>query len=94
MNIELAKLLERICNETSNLDCSVRDEYSGRGMYGESTAGIVVDSVPMLLADVLQWVSDNITTSVVNDEVVWLGGEIPDISNFRIDNMGRATILY
>lgn len=93
MNIEFAKFLKRVCEEVGNQECDLRENYSGRGMYGRETVGIVVDSVPMLLSDVLQWVNDNI--SDYSDGVKsWDGGEIPDTSDLRIDNMGRSTILY
>ena len=37
MNIDLAKLLV----DYSNDNLSLREEYSGRGMYGSTTAGVV-----------------------------------------------------
>jgi hypothetical protein len=101
MNIELARLLKNICEDVGNQECEIREDYSGRGMYGKTTAGIVIDSVPLLVADILQWVSGNIgkhqtvsegDTNAGIDE--WLGGEIPDVSDLRVDNMGNQTILY
>jgi hypothetical protein len=102
MNIELAKFLKRVCEDIGNQECEIREDYSGRGMFGKQTAGIVVDSVPMLLADMIQWVSGNIceykTDADENGAGLslneWTGGEIPDISDLRVDNMGRSTILY
>jgi hypothetical protein len=97
MNIELAQFLKRVCEDIGNQECEIREDYSGRGMFGKQTAGIVVDSVPLLLTDVLQWVKESISSErYTNDSLmlVWGGGEIPDISDLRVDNMGRSTILY
>ena len=95
MTIEQAKLLERITNDQGNQECDVRENYSGRrGMYGKGTAGIVVDSLPQLLTDVLNYVSDNIVDG--DPMVEWGGGEFPRFDGFpfRMDNMGRSTIIY
>jgi hypothetical protein len=96
MNIEHARFLKRVCDDVGNQECDLREDYSGRGMYGRTTAGIVVDSVPLLLADVLQWVKESIgdTGDAHVKTMEWNGGEIPDFSDFRVDNMGRSTILY
>lgn len=99
MNIELARLLKNICEDVGNQECEIREEYSGRGMMGRTTAGIVIDSVPLLVADILQWVSGNIGRREDENQKgcgfhEWLGPEIPDMTDLRVDNMGRQTILY
>jgi hypothetical protein len=66
-------------------------------MMGRTTAGIVIDSVPLLLADLIQWVDGQICHSegrAGGKIFEWVGGEIPDISDLKVDNMGRQTILY
>lgn len=83
MTIEQAKFLETISSEMGNQDLDIRANYSGRGMYGRETVGVVVDSQTQLLADVLNY--------FVNRNTVELSEEFP---NFRVDNMGHSVILY
>ena len=87
MNIELAQFLKRVCDDVGNQECDLREDYSGRGMMGRQTAGIVVESVPTLLADVLQYFSEHTHRG-------YSGMPLPEISDFRVDSMGRQTILY
>lgn len=95
----MAKFLQE-CSENAGNDCEVHPEYSGRGMFGQTTAAIVVDSAAQLLADVIQYVSENIgeySDPDKEDNVTikeWIGNEIPEPSSFRIDNLGTRSILY
>lgn len=41
MKLEVAKAIENAANEIGGLDIEVREGYSGRGMFGRQTAGIV-----------------------------------------------------
>lgn len=98
MTIEMARFLQACCDNAWN-DCKVQAEYSGRGMFGQTTAAIVVDSATQLLADVIRYVSENIGeySDPKEDNVTikeWLGNEIPDVSSFRVDNLGSRIILY
>lgn len=92
MTIEQAKFLQRVTLDQGNQECEIREDYSGRGMYGRVTVGIVIDSLPQLLTDVLNYVNAN----VQNDEfmVEWSGGNVPNFIGFNTDNMGRSMILY
>jgi hypothetical protein len=76
------------CAEFSGNDAEVRN-YSGRGMMGRETVGIVIDHPVQLLNDVLQYVADNMENGK------YVGLSIPnDFDSFRIDNMANQTILY
>jgi hypothetical protein len=92
MTIEQAKFLKRVTEDQGNQECDIRESYSGRGMYGRETVGIVVDSLPQLLTDVLNYVSSNIQDDPIMVE--WGGDEVPNFNRFSTDNMGRSTILY
>jgi hypothetical protein len=67
-------------------DGEVYENYSGRGMYGEETTGVVVESVSDVLMALLQY--SDIFTELMEDEEV----KLPN--NLQIDSMGIRTILY
>ena len=81
MTIEQAKFLERVTTYQGNQECEIREGYSGRGMYGSTTVGFVVDSLPQLLVDVLNYYNDGC-------------GQSETFEGFNTDNMGRSMILY
>lgn len=76
--------------------CDIRDDYSGRGMFGETTTGIVLESTYAL---------KNIITSLTEiAEAFYEDGEYEDaetvdnlinkLSNARRDSMGLDIIVY
>lgn len=80
MDIKLAKLLCE-CND----EFSLRENYSGRGMFGEKTAGVVCPSVTDLLSCVLavpDWFLDEDGYPMFDDV------------EFSCDNMGTDYIVY
>ena len=72
------ELLEEIGQEVEG---SVRTDYSGRGMYGDSCVGIVASDLLELGAAISRLVEDE----ELRDEL---------ISNSRTDSMGYDTIAY
>ena len=72
-------------------DGEVYEDYSGRGMYGKTTYGVVVSSELKLLRNVLEYMAENGT------EEGWFG-EVFDSDflnkDIRVDNMGLDIILY
>jgi len=93
MTKEMAEFLKEASENAGN-ECDIREDYSGRGMYGQTTHGVVVDSAAQLLADVIQLVRGNIYGDEDKGEMIWNGGEIPDAESFRTDNMANQTIIY
>jgi hypothetical protein len=89
MTIEQAKFLETINSEMGNQDLDIRENYSGRGMYGRETAGVVVDSQTQLLADVLNYFVNRNPVALSEESE-----ESEEFPNFRVDNMGHSVILY
>jgi len=66
-----------------------RHDYSGRGMYGRETSGVVIESVTDLVGCMLQ------NAEELAEEVKALqeeGVEMP--GGFRTDSMGYDTIVY
>jgi hypothetical protein len=92
MTIEQAKFLKRVTEDCGNQECDIRETYSGRGMYGRETVGIVVDSLPQLLTDVLNYINDHLSEGAASFE--YTGTEPIYFDQFRTDNMGRSMILY
>ena len=79
--------------EAANDECvnaSVYENYSGRGMYGETTTGVTLEDdgiLPVLTARVaLRLSSQNHNLDV--DEF------IEEIRSLRSDNLGRDVIIY
>ena len=89
MTKEQAKFIEIVTVSCGNQDIDVRDDYSGRGMYGAKTYGVVVNSLPILLADCINYMRE---MALVNNESVI--NNVPDFDEFRTDNMAMDTILY
>ena len=93
MTKETANFLVMVTEHCGNQEADLRENYSGRGMYGRETCAIVVDNQMQLVSDLIQFMGDN----VVDDNprgLAWEGGNIPDINSLRIDSMGRGVVIY
>lgn len=88
MEIELAETIAEAL-DNAGIEAKVREEYSGRGMYGNSTAGVVFDGS---LGDVLRAVINYAHEFCIEDE----GWPEPkfDCNRIRTDSMGLGTIIY
>lgn len=97
MNIELANFLKKAAEHCGN-EADIREEYSGRGMYGRSTAAVVVNSLPELMLNVIQYTREIVENNQeLEDVAVTLLDAIPevaDLGRLRTDSMGHDTILY
>jgi hypothetical protein len=82
MQIEIAELIGDITG------ADVRDDYSGRGMYGEETAAVV--GMPAAIAAALVANAEELAERVA--ELKADGVEMP--SGFRTDNMGLDMVMY
>jgi len=72
---------EQIADElqSAGRDVEARDGYSGRGMYGDEVAALVLENTADLIA--VGWVAQD------------LGIELDDLPR-RIDSMGLGIVLY
>lgn len=71
--------------ENSGNEAEIRDDYSGRGMFGKSTYGVVTKINPAnLLGVALTHIKDSL--DCIED--------IPDFGDLRTDSMGLSTIIY
>ena len=80
MNRELAEHLVHLLQDSGE-EADLRTDYSGRGMYGSTTAGIVCSGTEVILYTVL-----------INIDQFVEEGCYPiyeNIDEFRTDSMGR-----
>ena len=59
MTKEQAEFLKEATESSGNQEIEIRDDYSGRCMYGAKTYAVVVDSVTQLMADAINFLSDD-----------------------------------
>jgi len=71
-----------------NVDVRLYSNYSGRGMMGETTTGLVVPS-PMVFATLLLQMNEAIHEAVESGEI-----GLYVIQTLRSDNLGHDTIIY
>ena len=88
MKLEVAKFLQE-ATENAGESCDLREDYSGRGMYGRTTAGIAVESEASLWGNVMQYIQDNMDEENFREQFSEL--EFPQ---FHTDSMGMQTIIY
>jgi len=80
VQIEVAKILAEVC------DGEVRDDYSGRNMYGKQTAGIVVEGgTNAILLGVLENIDQ------VQEQLDEIDGPLK--FSLREDSMGRYDMI-
>jgi hypothetical protein len=95
MEKELAEKIVELM-EDAGKETRMVFNYSGRGMYKKSTAGVVCDSIADLLATVINN-ADQFCTSPWDE-----GDDFDDFEpeplfsadRFNIDSMGLSTIVY
>jgi hypothetical protein len=89
MKLEIA---EMIVDQLQNMgiEAELRDDYSGRGMFGKITAGIVTDGKngPMIGFALALAISDQSGEEALHDFDA--SRELPR----NIDSMGLSTIFY
>lgn len=83
MTLEAAKILAPYIDESE-----IRETYSGRGMFGGSTTGLVVPDLHSFYAGLADWLQELDTE---NEEVDYIA-EL--LYNLKTDAMGRDLIIY
>ncbi len=89
MKIELAKFIKEVCDFVGNQECEIRERYAGRGMFGEETAAVVINSPTILICDLMRYFADNLD----GREYVGMFFESDFVSSLRMDNMGRDNVI-
>lgn len=97
MKKELAEFIVDLFEEYTDFEVSLNEEYSGRGMFGETTSGIVVDESPdkavqILLAEILyKHYKDGINE---NEELLKDLLNLVIATRYSQDSMGHDYIFY
>ena len=93
MDIELAKFFVKVSEEMGNQECKLQEDYSGRGMYGHTTAAVVCNNPLAMMMDALQYIKDCMDNSDAELDDIW--EKLPDFRNtmLRTDNMGRDSMI-
>ena len=86
MELKLAELLTEFCEDIDGGECAVRENYSGRNMFGKATTGIVTNLQPV---QILGIVLDNIDEIREKMEDLDIG-----VGNLKQDSMGLSLIIY
>ncbi len=85
MDLKLAQAMQEAMTDCG-YSCEIREGYSGRGMYGGETTGIVIDNITQLLESLIE------AAYVLVDEDE---GPIFDVTgDIRTDSMGLSMIVY
>lgn len=100
MNLTTAQIFEKV-GDFEGIEVSITEDYSGRGMYGKTTVGIVIESkddIFKLLASLIDPSADidffvNQIESC-DDSDDWKEFLTSDISELKSDSMGYSTIYY
>lgn len=94
MKLEIAKAIVE-AGEACGFEMSVYEDYSGRGMYGEKTTGVMYQDTNDLIVATATVVQDKAQDIAQDDE-----GEDGDpeaflleVRRFRYDNMGRTEMI-
>ena len=94
MDLELAETLVQVL-EDEGIEAELRESYSGRGMYGRETAGVVLREGNV--GDIVQAVINNASCFIAeeNEPVEFFDlSERFTVSGFRQDSMGTGIIIY
>ena len=97
MNLETAQFVLRACENADTFFAdacedmpSLYENYSGRGMYGETTTGIVCGNpltvLAAVIAEAIVMESEEFTKSH--------NSMMAELSRLRQDNLGKQIIIY
>lgn len=87
MNIDTAWLLDNAA-AVLDIDLDIREDYSGRGMYGVTTVAVVLDRASDLAAIAFE---AGRATAHDRDEAA---EAVHDLRNLRQDSMGHGVVVY
>lgn len=80
---KIIEVMEEFCEEN---DYRFRDDYSGRGMFGRTCVGFVVDSGCDVLSTMIE-----LTEMLIDNDIEYVSDKLGTI---RQDSMGTGTIIY
>ena len=95
MKKQHADMIQEAAN-VIGLDIETRDDYSGRGMYGNEVSAVVGDlgDIMACVAQAMKSLVEDLETAKEGDEYPDPDDFIDDLRNTSIDNMGRSYVIY
>ena len=93
MDLELAETLVQVL-EDEGIEARLEESYSGRGMYGKTTAGVVLEGDA---GDIIRAIINNATCFIKEEEEPVEFFDLSErfsIGNLRQDSMGLGMIIY
>jgi len=80
------KLAQRICEAIAECgeDATLNLAYSGRGMEGRTTNGVICDDFTIIIQAII-----NCADSFIEDEMPEFS-----VNNLRADSLGKRVIIY
>ncbi len=88
---EIVELLRRVVDDADNV--SIRNDYSGRGMYGKSCVGIT-GSKAYCMTVIGETIKLAYSLSAVQEDDVDGDSVVDVLMNFEQDSMGYDVIIY
>lgn len=92
MKQEIAELIVE-----NGYDMELYEDYSGRGMFGDTTTGVVCDNLNVFLASVSEIFFEMILDAKdLGDDFDTESAEIlsKSVGRIRVDNLGKNIIIY
>lgn len=86
MQLDTAVLLSRAAEDVG-VECEVREEYSGRGMFGRTTAALVVES-PLVLVGLAALIAGERRYPADLEDF------LTNLNNLTWDSMGLSYVVY
>ncbi len=90
MKKSTVELLIKTSEEIGMEDIEARFNYSGRGMFGKTTCGVVLPKINNFICLVASTVQLNLEEEKEFD----IDSFIDDVSSIKQDNMGHDIIVY
>jgi hypothetical protein len=94
MKLESAKLLESAANH-AGIELSIIEDYSGRGMYGRTTAAVELNSSQDIFGILAVFIDPDFNQEEESDNAEVDRYEmIDEIASLKSDNLGHNIIFY
>lgn len=97
MKLETAEAIKEAADCIGSMDFSIREEYSGRGMFGRSTAALEYGDQNDLMVAVAYAAACIKESECANDaepQELSVDDFLDEIRKFCHDNMGRDFVVY
>lgn len=89
MELHAAELVKKAA-DYNDYDISIYKEYSGRGMFGETTTGLVCSDINVLIK-VIAFASKMFTP---DDNYLFFEDFLNDLLPVKMDSLGKDVIFY